>query len=168
MQLREGVLAGRRNKNQELLDGGMEGFRPDWLEKRKKMQIDWRRRGWSHGIGEQARLNRSSAPPLRIRGAAGSPLSLFPSLILNLRYVAAGGVGARISPARSCCRFPRAQASRAAPFSPALAKLPVRRPPCRKNRRHTRLGDDSRRHTHGVPGALDARNRFPPGRQGDD
>ena len=41
MQLREGVLAGRR-KNQELLDGeGPEGIGPDWLEKRKKIQIDW-------------------------------------------------------------------------------------------------------------------------------
>ena len=50
MQLREGVLAGRRKNNQELLDGeGVEGIRPDWLEKRKKMQIDWRR-GWSMGL----------------------------------------------------------------------------------------------------------------------
>ena len=51
MQLREGVLAGRRKNNQELLDGeGVEGIRPDWLEKRKKKQIDWRRRGSSQGL----------------------------------------------------------------------------------------------------------------------
>jgi hypothetical protein len=43
VQLREGVLAGRQKNNQELLDGeGVEGIRPDWLEKRKKRQIDWR------------------------------------------------------------------------------------------------------------------------------
>jgi len=81
VQLREGVLAGRRKNNQELLDGeGVEGIRPDWLEKRKKMQIDWRR-GWSHGIGEQARWIGAAATSrrLRIRGAAGHPPSPFPS-----------------------------------------------------------------------------------------
>jgi len=53
MQLQERVLVGRQKKNQELLDGeGVEGICPDWLTNRKKMQIDWRRRGWS--LGEQA------------------------------------------------------------------------------------------------------------------
>jgi hypothetical protein len=119
MQLREGVPAERRKKNQELVGGGeVEGVHPDWLEKRKRMQIDWRRRGLSHGIGEQAWQDRSSAPPPRIPGAAGPPpsLSLSCSESAPLRCVAPGGVGAH-----SCCPFPRAQLSPAAPLFPARA-----------------------------------------------
>ena len=41
---------GTPEKNQELLGAGVEGIRPDWLEKRKKKKIDWRRRGSSHGL----------------------------------------------------------------------------------------------------------------------
>jgi len=41
---------GTPEKNQELLGAGVEGIRPDWLEKRKKKQIDWRRRGSSQGL----------------------------------------------------------------------------------------------------------------------
>ena len=58
-----------------------EGVCPDWMEKRKKMyvelQIDWRRRGWSHGIGEWAWLDCwSRAPPWKIPGAGSlCPLS---------------------------------------------------------------------------------------------
>ncbi|KAG2581014.1 hypothetical protein PVAP13_6KG013176 [Panicum virgatum] len=48
------VEVGTSEKNQELLGARVEGVRPDLLEKRKKMQIDWRRRGWSHGIGGEA------------------------------------------------------------------------------------------------------------------
>jgi len=40
---------------------GVEGIHPDWSEKRKKVQIDWRMRGRSHRIGEQAWLDQSSA-----------------------------------------------------------------------------------------------------------
>ena len=69
------------DKNQKLLDGGVEGVHPDWSLKRKKVQIDWRR-GRSHGIGEQTQLDQSSAPP-QIPGAADLLPSVFPSLHLS-------------------------------------------------------------------------------------
>ena len=158
----------------------MEGIRPDWLEKRKKRQIDWRR-GWSHGIGEQARWIGAAATRrrLRIRGAAGHPPSPFPSISKSAtspdtsrrevyarprrccRFPRAKPSRAAPRPlfpnARRCCRFPRAQPfprSRAAPqphFSPVRARNIVRAAlALRKNRRHSRLGDDSGRHTHEV------------------
>jgi len=66
MQLREGTPAERRKKNQELVGGGVKGVRPDWLGKRKKLQIHWTRRGWSHESGSrhdgvEARLSRQSS-----------------------------------------------------------------------------------------------------------
>jgi len=66
MQLREGTPAERRKKNQELVGGGVKGVRPDWLGKRKKLQIHWTRRGWSHGWGSrhggvEARRSRGSS-----------------------------------------------------------------------------------------------------------
>jgi len=160
VQLREGVLAGRRKNNQELLDGeGVEGIRPDWLEKRKKMQIDWRR-GWSHGIGEQARWIGAAATSrrLRIRGAAGHPPSPFPSISKSATspHITTGGVRASAPllpiPARETLpRGPVAPFSQRAPllliparatlpaqprsptFHPcALAILSVRRSPCGK------------------------------------
>jgi len=52
--------------HQELVGGGVKGVRPDWLGKRKKLQIHWTRRGWSHGLGSrhggvEARRSRGSS-----------------------------------------------------------------------------------------------------------
>ena len=92
----------------------------------------------------------------------------FPSLVLN---PAGGKLGARISPARADSPdSPREHLSRAPTrFHPraSLVNSP-RGARLAENRRHARLGDDSRRHTHTIRGALDAAIFFPPGRLGDD
>ena len=109
-------------KNQELLNGGVEGVHLDWSEKRKKVQIDWT--GRSHGIGEQAGLDRSSTPPQILVAASTAALSLSLSLSLPIsaRVAAAGSHVAALPP------FPRA-----APLFPCpLTKLPVRHPPSGK------------------------------------
>jgi len=161
------------------------GIRPDWLGKRKKMQIDWRRRGSIHGIGEQPRLDRSRAPPARIPGTGCRPPSLFPSLFPSLlvlnprprqircgpRQIRCGGKYWRgDSPARATLADSRTRTSLSrAPFSPAVPRASFA-----KSSRGARLaaigrqGNNGRRHMHTIPGALDATNFSPPGRQGDD
>src|SRR6185312_1718394 len=49
-----------------IVGGGVKGVRPAWLEKRKKLQIHWTRRGWSHKLGSrhggvEARRSRRSS-----------------------------------------------------------------------------------------------------------
>jgi len=65
---------------------------------------------------------------------------------------AAGSLGARIPPARAA--LPRAR------FQPRTSPRGAR---LDENRRLARLGDDSRRHTRELTGALDATVFFPPG-----
>ena len=94
-------------KNQELLNGGVEGVHLDWSEKRKKVQIDWT--GRSHGTGEQAGLDRSSTPPQILVAAITAALSLSLSLSSYLC-------------ARRRRRFP---CRRAAPFSSRGTSFPM-------------------------------------------
>ena len=137
MQLREGCWqGGGRTTRSSWMEREVEGIRPDWLEKKKKRQIDWRR-GWSHGIGEQARWIGAAATSrrLRIRGAAGHPPSPFPSISKSATspHITTGGVraSAPLLPIPARATLPAQPCS--PPFHPcALVKLSVRRSPCGK------------------------------------
>ena len=74
---------------------------------------------------------------------------------------AAGSLGARIPPARAATANSRARvALPRARFQPRTSPRGAR---LDENRRLARLGDDSRRHTRELTGALDATVFFPPG-----
>ena len=96
-----------------------------------------------------------SALPLSSRCRRACAL-FFPSLVLN---PTGGKLGTRISPARADSPdSPRTHLSHAPTrFHPraSLIKSP-RGARLAENRRHARLGDDSRRHTHKIHGARDA------------
>jgi len=126
-------------KNQELLNGGVEGVHLDWSEKRKKVQIDWT--GRSHGIGEQAGLDRSSTPPQILVAASTVALSLSLSLFLSLR--------ASPPPVPMWPRCPLFLARHL--FSHAHLPNCLCGTRLVEKRRHIRLVDDSGGHAHEVP-----------------
>ena len=94
MQLQEGVPPGRqrrarqrRTRSSWVQQGGSPPGFVGEEEEDAELQIDWRRRGWSHGIGEWAWLDCwSRAPPRMIPGAGGlHHLSLPLSFPLSFR-----------------------------------------------------------------------------------
>ena len=107
-------------------------------------------------------LSRSESAPDDMR-----PLS-FPLCFLSRSesgpgddLCAAGSLGARIPPARAATANSRARvALPRARFQPRTSPRGAR---LDENRRLARLGDNSRRHTRELTGALDATVFFPPG-----